>query len=372
MNDKTRIADTILKVISEGTTVIYIAKAFDDYAATYITPSIEKQLGYTPEEFLSHPEFWVNHIHPDDRVRVLEGLSPLFENSHHTHEYRFQHKDGSYRWMHDELTLLKNDDGTPLEIIGHWIDITERKQTELMLIETKGIAERANQAKSQFLSVMSHELRTPLTSIKGALGLLAGGVLINEPEHAQNMMRIANENSDRLKLLIDDILDFEKLESGKMVFHKEPIEVGSLIRKAVEINQGYADNYGIRFTVEENNCSSCVVFVDEHRLMQVFSNFLSNAVKYSPKDEYVRITSQCDNDKVRIAVIDQGEGIPEKFREHIFTSFSQADSSDTREKGGTGLGLVIAKDIIERHDGKVDYDSLPGQGTTFYFELNIN
>lgn len=248
----------------------------------------------------------------------------------------------------------------------YWKALINTKQLEIQTIELK----KANQAKSEFLSRMSHELRTPLTSIKGALNLLSGDALNNEPERDKDMMRIASENSDRLKLLIDDILDFEKLELGKMAFHQMPIEVERLIRKAVEINQGYADNYGIRFSVEENNCSSCIVFIDEQRLMQAFSNFLSNAVKYSPKEGYVRITSQCDNNKVRIAVIDQGEGIPEEFREHIFTSFSQADSSDTREKGGTGLGLVIAKEIIEGHGGKVDYDSLPGQGTTFYFELN--
>jgi len=250
----------------------------------------------------------------------------------------------------------------------YWKALINTKLLEIQAIEL----ENANQTKSEFLSRMSHELRTPLTSIKGALDLLSGNVLKDEPERAQDMMRIANDNSVRLKLLIDDILDFEKLGLGKMVFHKSPIEVRNLIRKAVETNQGYADNYGVRFIVEENNCSSCIVLIDDRRLIQAFSNLLSNAIKYSPADGYVRIASQCDNHRVRIAVIDQGKGIPEEFREHIFTSFSQADTSDTREKGGTGLGLVIAKEIIEGHDGKVDYESLPGQGAVFYFELNIN
>lgn len=250
----------------------------------------------------------------------------------------------------------------------YWKALINTKLFEIQAIDL----EKANQTKSEFLSRMSHELRTPLTSIKGALDLLSGNALKNEPERAQDMMRIANENSARLKLLIDDILDFEKLKLCKMVFHKSPIEVQRLIKMAVETNQGYADSYGIRFIIEESNCSSCIVLIDEHRLIQAFSNLLSNAIKYSPKEGHVRITSQCDNYRVRIAIIDQGKGIPEEFREHIFTSFSQADSSDTREKGGTGLGLVIAKEIIEGHDGKVNYDSVPGQGATFYFELNIN
>lgn len=247
----------------------------------------------------------------------------------------------------------------------YWKALINTKLLEAQAIEL----ENANQTKSEFLSRMSHELRTPLTSIKGALDLLSGNVLKNEPERAQDMMRIANDNSVRLKLLIDDILDFEKLELGKMVFHKSPIEVGSLIRKAIETNQGYADNYGIRFIVEDNTCSYCNVLIDEHRLIQALSNLLSNAIKYSPTRGCVRVTSKCDNHRVRISIIDQGKGIPEEFQEHIFTSFSQADSSDTREKGGTGLGLVIAKEIIEGHGGKVDYESLSGQGTVFYFEL---
>jgi len=249
-------------------------------------------------------------------------------------------------------------------------EVTKRRLAEEKAIEALNEADKANQAKSEFLSVMSHELRTPLTSIKGSLGLLLGGKIVEMPKKAQEMLDVANQNCERLTLLINDILDTEKLLAGKLTFNNDTVVMGDLIQKATTANQGYADQYGVSFSVENNGCDNETVIADEHRLMQVLSNLLSNAVKYSPKGGNVRIMIDCTVDKVRVSVIDQGKGIPSEFRGHIFTRFSQADSSDTREKGGTGLGLSIAKDIIERLGGNIGFTSSPGEGATFYFELN--
>jgi len=249
-------------------------------------------------------------------------------------------------------------------------EVTKRRLAEEKAIEALNEADKANQAKSEFLSVMSHELRTPLTSIKGSLGLLLGGKIVEMPKKAQEMLDVANQNCDRLTFLINDILDTEKLLAGKLTFNNDTVVMGDLIQKATTANQGYADQYGVSFTVENHGCGNDAVVADENRLMQVFSNLLSNAVKYSPKGGNVRIMMDCTVNKVRVSVIDQGKGIPPEFRGRIFTRFSQADSSDTREKGGTGLGLSIAKDIIERLGGNIGFTSSPGEGATFYFELN--
>ena len=249
-------------------------------------------------------------------------------------------------------------------------EVTKRSLAEEKAMKALGEADKANQAKSEFLSVMSHELRTPLTSIKGSLGLLLGGKIVEMPEKAQDMLDIADQNCDRLIFLINDILDTEKLLAGKLTLNKDTLVISELINKAAKAIQGYAEQYDVSFSIENNGCDNCTVIADENRLMQVLSNLLSNAIKYSPKGGNVRITMDCMADKVNVSVIDQGKGIPPDFRSRIFMRFSQADSSDTREKGGTGLGLAIAKEIIERQGGTIGFTSSPGKGATFYFELN--
>jgi PAS domain S-box-containing protein len=137
------ITNIALKLISQGPAVLYIGQAHGDYATTFITPNIERQLGYTEKEFLAYPEFWISHIHPDDRGRVINGLAGLFDTGHHVHEYRFQHKDGSYRWMRDESTLMKDDTGNPSNIVGYWVDISDRKEAEEALLESAALLKEA-------------------------------------------------------------------------------------------------------------------------------------------------------------------------------------------------------------------------------------
>ncbi len=251
-------------------------------------------------------------------------------------------------------------------------EINQRKVAEDTAIKLRNDADKANQAKSEFLAVMSHELRTPLTSIIGALGLLTGNKKMGVSDDARKMLLIASENSQRLKLLVDDILDVEKLMAGQMVFQQDTTSVASLVAKAVAANQGYADQYDVSFMVDIDACDDCCIIADEHRLMQVMTNLISNAVKYSPKKGCVHIIAQGDAHKVRVSVADSGEGIPVVFHDEIFSHFSQADTSDTREKGGTGLGLAISKEIIERQGGVIGFTSVPGQGATFYFEFDMN
>ena len=244
------------------------------------------------------------------------------------------------------------------------------------LINTKQLAiqagelEKAGRAKSEFLSVISHELRTPLTSIKGALGFLTSDELELPHEEEKKILQIAYENTNHLTFLVNDILDFEKLDSGNMVFDKDIIQLSKLIDHAVTVNQGYADKYEVGFLFNENDCGDIKVNVDRNRLLQVISNLLSNAIKYSPKGDIVEIQLSCSESKVRATVIDNGTGVPKNFHLSIFTHFSQADCADTREKGGTGLGLAISKEIIEYHNGIIDFDSEEEKGARFYFELD--
>ena len=241
------------------------------------------------------------------------------------------------------------------KFIGLVRDITERKRIEQM--------------KSEFVSIVSHELRTPLTSISGALGLINGGAVGEVPPAVGQMLDIAQQNSVRLGLLIDDLLDMEKLIAGKMSLQLLTQPLSPLLEDALRSNQGYAEQYHVRFElIEQVEVQVCV---DAHRLQQVLANLLSNAAKFSPTGEVVTLSSSYRDDRVRVSVRDAGPGIAQAFRHRIFQKFSQADSSDTRQKGGTGLGLAISKQLIEHMDGCIGFDSQEGQGSCFWFELPI-
>lgn len=247
--------------------------------------------------------------------------------------------------------------GQPL-LIGLVRDISERQKSEQM--------------KSSFVATVSHELRTPLTSINGALGLVCGGVLGDVSQQAKSMLDMAYKNSQRLTLLINDLLDLEKLAAGKMRLNMTVEALVPLVEQAMAMAEVYAQRHQIRLQLQAPS-EPVRVSVDVNRLQQVLSNLLSNAVKYSNPGGQVDVSVVVGLDRgvVRVAVTDHGPGIPAEFRSQIFQKFSQADTSDTRKKGGSGLGLAISKELMERMNGLIGYESVPGQGASFRFVLPV-
>jgi signal transduction histidine kinase len=237
---------------------------------------------------------------------------------------------------------------------------------------TDEIAERTRieKIKQEFTATVSHELRTPLTSIKGALSLIRSGKIDLHSDEAQLMLNIACDNSDRLIMLINDLLDMEKTDAGEMVFHMEPLNIIPLVKDAIEANQGYGDRHGITF-ITGTMVQDAQVEGDKDRLMQVLSNLMSNAAKFSPKGQQVEISTTCEDNFVRIAVKDNGPGIPKEVGNKVFEKFTQVDSSDQRKVGGTGLGLSISKAITEKHGGTIGFESYDTTGATFYFTLPL-
>ncbi|HWH22085.1 MAG TPA: ATP-binding protein, partial [Allosphingosinicella sp.] len=267
-------------------------------------------------------------------------------------EMDIRRRDGSTIPAEVALSPMKLSGGTFLVAVVR--DISRRKEVERL--------------KNEFVSTVSHELRTPLTSIAGSLGLVSGGAAGQIPPAAERLIKIAHSNSERLVRLINDILDIEKIESGKMPLQQKPIPLRQFLENAVQANLAFAEQYDVRLELVGAPSGGCLLG-DEDRLMQVVTNLLSNAVKFSPSGGTVGIEAVPRGEMYRISVSDEGPGIPEDFRDRIFGKFAQANASATREKGGTGLGLSIVREIVTRHGGQVSYETETGVGTRFHVDL---
>ena len=239
-------------------------------------------------------------------------------------------------------------------VSGIYHDITERKRLERL--------------QDNFVSTVSHELRTPLTSISASLALLAKGAIGKLNDRAESFVDIAYRNSDRLVRLVNDILDVEKLQSGKMQFHFEALELEPIVRNTVAAIRPMARKSGVILEVESATHSR-PISTDPDRLSQAFANLLSNAIKFSSKGQKIRVRMRDIDGKFRVSIIDRGPGIPESFRSHLFERFAQADMSTQKSQPGTGLGLNIARQIIERLGGAISFESTVGKGTTFHVDL---
>jgi len=263
----------------------------------------------------------------------------------------------------------RRQDGTtfPLEVSVSPVPLADET---LFLAVIRDIGERREieQMKGEFVATVSHELRTPLTSIAGALGLISGGAAGELPAKAARLVDIAHSNAARLVRLINDILDIEKIEAGRMQFDIRPLPVGALLDAAVHQTAGFASEYGVTVEIEPVPPEAAVL-ADEDRLMQVITNLLSNAIKFSRRGGTVTMRVAPLDRRYRISVVDRGEGIPEAFRSRIFGKFAQADASDSRAKGGTGLGLSIVREIVVRLGGSVSFDSVEGTGSIFHVDL---
>ena len=311
--------------------VLFRCKAEDllGHYATHLLPPALRQHQESQHAFLPTP-----------------GVKPLLGCNRELDGLR---TDGSIFSMEMALSVIRRQGR--LIYICTVRDISDRKRIERL--------------KNEFVSTVSHELRTPLTSITGALGLLQGGAMGDMAEKVGSLISIAYKNCQRLTLLINDLLDIEKIAAGKMQFDLKAELVLPLIQQALDANKVMAQERHIQLTIQ-TTVTDASIKVDAKRFIQVLSNFLSNAIKFSPAAAIVVVELSLMDKLVRVAVTDHGPGIPDKFRDRIFQRFSQADASDTRQTGGTGLGLAISKELVYGMNGVIGFESTEGKGATFY------
>lgn len=231
-------------------------------------------------------------------------------------------------------------------------------------------ARTAARLKDELVTTVSHELRTPLTAISGALGIVSAGAAGELSEKAERLIDIAQRNSERLIALVNDLLDVDKLHSGRMEFNLEAFDFVELVQLSVEQNLPFAERGGIGLQADLAN-QPVVILGDHHRLLQVLANLISNAVKFSPAGETVTVKLRTVRDRARLSVIDHGVGIPPSFRDRLFSRFAQYDSSSTRVQQGTGLGLAICKSIVDQLGGAIWLDTRTSKGATFHVELPL-
>ena len=346
---------------------------------TFVNPAAARMLGYGVKELINlFMHEVVKHSKPDG-VRYFLEDNPIYATL----------QNGTIQHVTDDIFYRRDGSKFPVEYVS--TPIREQKKIVGAVVIFKDITERQiiERMKDEFVSVVSHELRTPLTSIRSALGLLARGSLNNQPEKSQRMLEIAFDNTNRLVRLINDILDIERINSGKVTMHKQICNVTDLMIQAVDEMRAMAEKAEIHL---ELTPASVQLWADPDRIIQTITNLLSNAIKFSPPGSTVWLSVELQQEgKVRKAdcveknkfttsstsyllfqIKDQGRGIPEDKLETIFDRFQQVDASNSRHQGGTGLGLAICRSIVQQHGGKIWAESILGKGSTFYFTLPIS
>jgi PAS domain S-box-containing protein len=361
-------------LIQNSTDIITLLAA--DGTVQYESPAVETVLGHHPEDLVGRNV--LGWIHPDDTAAVQAAIGALIGNPGSTlrRELRFRHRDGSWRDLEAIGTNLLQDPAVEAIVVNSR-DITERKQTEVVLKQAKTAAEAATQAKSEFLATMSHEIRTPMNAVIGMANLLLQTPLSDQQ---REFTQTLHSSSELLLALINDILDFSKLESNKLDLEQQPFDLKTCIQDSLNLFRAEAAEKGLELVLQINPEIPNIILGDCLRLRQILLNLLSNAIKFTEVGQ-ITVTAQPmtateqaaaespDLFRIQFAVQDTGIGIAPDRMERLFLTFSQVDSSTTRKYGGTGLGLAISKRLVEMMQGRIWVESQAGQGSTFYFTI---
>jgi PAS domain S-box-containing protein len=353
----TRQRQLILESVGDGIYGIDL-----DGRLTFINPAAARTLGYTPEQLTGRDVHEIIHHSHADGTPYSKANSPILQGMRRRETIR----------MRDEV--FWRQDGTAIPVEYNASPLIEDGQVSGMVVAFQDVSERRRleRMKDEFISTVSHELRTPLTSLRASLGLVSSGTLDQRPEKQRQMVEMAIGNCDRLVRLVNDILDFDSVERGKLPLHRQPVEAVDLLRRAADVAHGAAAQVHIGFEIA---APPAPVFADEERILQVLNELVANAIKFSPPNTTIRLAAQpagpgaAGTGSICFIVTDHGRGIAADKLDRIFDRFQQGDASDSRARGGTGLGLALCRSIVEQHGGRIWAESSPGLSSSFFFTL---
>ena len=329
---------------------------------------LEAIVGLQPGDFDRTENGFFELVHADDREKVRIAVdAAVADRADYVVEFRFKHASGDWRWMEGRGRAVYADDGRSGTLYGIGVDVTTRKLGEMALEDARNDAVTANQLKDQFLATLSHELRTPLNAILGYARMLQTGAIPDEKR--PRAIEVIERNATLQSRLVEDLLDMSRITTGKVLLNPEPVLVAAVLREAIDAVKPAADAKGLTLDMDIDPFAGSVIG-DATRLQQVFWNLLSNAVKFTNPGGRVTARLQRDGASVVAAISDTGGGIARDFLPFVFEPFRQADARLVRAHGGLGLGLAIAKQLVELHGGTIDASSEgPDHGATFTIRL---
>ncbi|HEY3027935.1 MAG TPA: MASE1 domain-containing protein [Pyrinomonadaceae bacterium] len=343
----------------------------------YVSDYVETMLGYSVDEWLATPNFWLSIVHPEDREQAARAAAATFASGKKgTNQFRWVAKDGRVLWVEAQSVAVCNEQGEPVGMRGVTMDITEQKlvdeeRAKLLQLEhaARNEAEEANRIKDDFLATLSHELRTPLTAMLGWLGMMRGQRL--DESTSAYAFEAVERNARMQAQLIEDLVDVSRIVSGKLKLNVRPMDLTPVVEAAVDAVRPVAEAKQISIQITWEPFIG-PVSGDPTRLEQVIWNLLSNAVKFTPTGGSVQVYLRQSESSAVIVIRDTGIGIRPEFLQHVFERFRQADSTTTRAHGGLGLGLAIVRHLVELHGGTVSAESAgQDQGSTFTVRLPL-
>jgi len=341
----------------------------------FVSNHVETMLGYSKEEWLSTPNFWLTIVHPDDKDRAAAEAAAIFASGKGgTSRFRWMHKDGHEIWVEGQSIVVCDETG-PVGMRGVTMDITAAVEAEIERAEllereshARQQAEEASRLKEEFLATVSHELRTPLNAVVGWSRLLNSGQL--DPDGARHAVEVIERNAASQRQIIEDLLDVSRIVAGKLRISTQPVDLLLIIHAAIDAVQPAAEAKEIKIATHVAD-PDAIVRADNERLQQVFWNLLANAVKFTPAGGTIDVYLERNGSLAEIRIEDSGPGIPQEFLPRIFERFSQADGSSTRKHGGLGLGLAIVRHLVELHGGTVSAANRESGGAVLTVKLPV-